>query len=81
MEHVLSGLQTCMKDAHEPYLSKMEKLNCKINESIKQVKSAIKDGDDNLQKVIIIALCLMLKCSTLKCLPFNGRELNHTFCS
>ena len=51
MEHVLSGLQTCMKDAHEPHLSKMERLNHKINESIKHVKSKIYGGDEKLQKV------------------------------
>ena len=47
MEHVRSGLQTCMKDAHEPHLSKMERLNKKINESIKEGKAT----DEKLQKV------------------------------
>lgn len=53
MEHVLSGLQTCMKDAHEPHLSKMERLNNKLNESIKQVKTKISEEDEKLQKVDI----------------------------
>jgi ElaB/YqjD/DUF883 family membrane-anchored ribosome-binding protein len=53
MEHVLSGLQTCMKDAHEPHLSKMERLKSKMSESIEQVRSKIYEGDEKVQKVRI----------------------------
>ena len=48
-----------MKDAHEPHLSKMERLNNKISESVKQVKSKIFDGDEKLQKVLYPKPCLL----------------------
>lgn len=51
MEHVLSGIQTCMRDAHEPHLSKMGRLKDKINDSVKHVKSKISEGDERAQKV------------------------------
>ena len=51
MEHVLSGLQTCIKDAHEPHLTKMEWLSSKLSESVKEVKKKIDEGDEKLQKV------------------------------
>lgn len=53
MEHVLAGIQSCIKDLHEPHLSKLERLSNIVNQSINKAMCKANGGEEMSLKVMI----------------------------